>query len=218
MEPKKVTFSPRLATEQDLPAIAGIEQRVHVAPWTEENFRAEIEKPFSMFMLMTDDETDEVVAGYIVFWVMFEECQILNVAVDLPFRRIGLAKELVRKAVKLAMDKQVKRVVLDVRKSNAPAIELYQSLAFAITQVRKSYYSNGEDAYEMTCRLARQEGILVGYSSGAALQACYQLANEIQEGIIVTVFPDGGDRYLETRFWDEVIKYWEEHWKYFENT
>lgn len=70
-----------------------------------------------------------------------------------------------------------------------------------------------EDAYEMTCRLARQEGILVGYSSGAALQGCYQLANELKEGLIVTVFPDGGDRYLHTQFWDEVLKYWEEHWK-----
>ena len=74
-----------------------------------------------------------------------------------------------------------------------------------------------EDAYEMTCRLARQEGILAGYSSGAALQACYQIANEIEEGRIVTVFPDGGDRYLRTQFWDEVLKYWEEHWKSFDS-
>ena len=70
-----------------------------------------------------------------------------------------------------------------------------------------------EDAYEMTCRLARQEGMLCGYSSGAALQACYELANQIKEGMIVTVFPDGGDRYLRTQFWEEVLKYWEEHWK-----
>ncbi len=72
-----------------------------------------------------------------------------------------------------------------------------------------------EDAYEMTCRLARQEGVLVGYSSGAALQACYQIANEIKEGMIVTLFPDSGERYLTTQFWDEVLKYWEEHWKFF---
>jgi len=72
-----------------------------------------------------------------------------------------------------------------------------------------------EDAYEMTCRLARQEGILVGYSSGAALQASYQIANEIESGMIVTVFPDGGDRYLRTQFWDEVLKYWEVHWQSF---
>ncbi|MBI3012626.1 MAG: cysteine synthase family protein [Elusimicrobia bacterium] len=75
-----------------------------------------------------------------------------------------------------------------------------------------------EDAYEMTCRLARQEGILAGYSSGAALQACYQIANEIKEGMIVTVFPDSGDRYLRTQFWEEVLKYWEEHWKFFEES
>jgi cysteine synthase B len=73
-----------------------------------------------------------------------------------------------------------------------------------------------EDAYEMTCRLARQEGLLVGYSSGAALQACYQLAHEIKEGMIVTIFPDRGDRYLNTQFWDEVLRYWEQHWKSFE--
>jgi cysteine synthase B len=69
-----------------------------------------------------------------------------------------------------------------------------------------------EDSYEMTCRLARQEGMLCGYSSGAALQASYQIANEIKEGLIVTVFPDGGDRYLRTQFWEEVLKYWGEHW------
>ena len=73
-----------------------------------------------------------------------------------------------------------------------------------------------EDAYEMTCRLARQEGVLVGYSSGAALQAAYQVAMEVKEGLIVTVFPDAGERYLSTQFWDELIKYWEQHWKSFE--
>ena len=69
-----------------------------------------------------------------------------------------------------------------------------------------------EDAYEMACRLARQEGMLCGYSSGAALQACYDLAHEIKKGMIVAIFPDGGDRYLRTQFWEEVLKYWEEHW------
>jgi cysteine synthase B len=73
-----------------------------------------------------------------------------------------------------------------------------------------------EDAYEMTCRLARQEGVLVGFSSGAALQACYQVANEIQKGMIVTIFCDAGERYLSTQFWDELIRYWEQHWKSFE--
>jgi cysteine synthase B len=72
-----------------------------------------------------------------------------------------------------------------------------------------------EDAYEMCCRLAREEGVLVGYSGGAALQGAFEVALGLKEGLVVTVFPDGGDRYLRTRFWDEVMaffdKYWREH-------
>ena len=68
-----------------------------------------------------------------------------------------------------------------------------------------------EDAYRMVKALARQEGLLVGISSGAALAACFQVAKGLQEGLkegrkeglIVTVFPDSGDKYLSERFWEE---------------
>jgi len=58
-----------------------------------------------------------------------------------------------------------------------------------------------EDAYRLVLRLAREEGVLVGPSGGAALAASLRVAEEIDRGIIVTVFPDGGDRYLSERFW-----------------
>ncbi len=51
-------------------------------------------------------------------------------------------------------------------------------------------------------RLAREEGLLVGTSSGAALAASLEVAARIGRGTIVTVFPDGGDRYLEERYWE----------------
>ncbi len=53
-----------------------------------------------------------------------------------------------------------------------------------------------EDAYAMTRRLAREEGILVGVSSGANVAAAIRLAEEIQEGYIVTILCDSGNRYL----------------------
>ena len=53
-------------------------------------------------------------------------------------------------------------------------------------------------AYEMARRLAREEGLLVGMSSGAAMHVCYELAQQLESGVIVTIFPDGGDRYLST--------------------
>jgi S-sulfo-L-cysteine synthase (O-acetyl-L-serine-dependent) len=65
-----------------------------------------------------------------------------------------------------------------------------------------------EDAFSMVRRLAREEGILAGVSSGAAVCACLRVAEELpreQRAVIVTVFPDSGDRYLSERFWDEGI-------------
>ena len=53
-------------------------------------------------------------------------------------------------------------------------------------------------AYEMARRLAREEGLLVGMSSGAAMHVAYELAGQIDSGVIVVVLPDGGDRYLST--------------------
>jgi S-sulfo-L-cysteine synthase (O-acetyl-L-serine-dependent) len=55
-----------------------------------------------------------------------------------------------------------------------------------------------EPAYELAREVARTEGLLVGHSSGAALWAVRKLAATIREGVVVTVFPDSGDRYLST--------------------
>jgi S-sulfo-L-cysteine synthase (O-acetyl-L-serine-dependent) len=59
-----------------------------------------------------------------------------------------------------------------------------------------------ERAYAFTRRLASEEGMLVGVSSGAALAAALDLAERVPKGVIVMVFPDSGTRYLTERFWD----------------
>jgi S-sulfo-L-cysteine synthase (O-acetyl-L-serine-dependent) len=58
-----------------------------------------------------------------------------------------------------------------------------------------------EDAHRMVRRLAREEGLLVGISSGAALAASLQVARRIRQGVLVTVFPDGAEKYLSESFW-----------------
>jgi cysteine synthase B len=59
-----------------------------------------------------------------------------------------------------------------------------------------------ERAQAMTRRLATEEGLLVGVSSGAALAASLDLASRLDSGVVVTVFPDSGSRYLSESFWD----------------
>jgi cysteine synthase B len=61
-----------------------------------------------------------------------------------------------------------------------------------------TFYVKTEEAYGMAIRLAREEGLLVGPSSGAAFWAALKLAETIGLGLIVTIFPDGGDRYFST--------------------
>jgi cysteine synthase B len=59
-----------------------------------------------------------------------------------------------------------------------------------------------EAAYEMVQRLAREEGLFVGISSGAAALAALQLASELEQGLVVTLFPDAGYKYLsDTNLW-----------------
>ncbi len=61
-----------------------------------------------------------------------------------------------------------------------------------------------EEAYAMTRKLARSQGLLVGPSSGAAAWAACRVAEELERGCIVVIFPDGGDRYLSQGLWSEV--------------
>ncbi len=60
-----------------------------------------------------------------------------------------------------------------------------------------------EEACGMVRRLAREEGLLVGISSGAAAAAAMRIASGLDTGVVVAVFPDSGDKYLSNQFWAE---------------
>jgi len=60
-----------------------------------------------------------------------------------------------------------------------------------------------EEAYAMLKRLAREEGLLVGISSGASVAAALKVAARVERGVVVTVLCDGADKYLSEHFWDE---------------
>jgi cysteine synthase B len=61
-----------------------------------------------------------------------------------------------------------------------------------------------EEAYTMVRRLAREEGLLVGISGGAALAAALKVAARLRNAVIVTIFPDSADKYMSERFWQDT--------------
>jgi ribosomal-protein-alanine N-acetyltransferase len=142
-----VNLSPRLADEFDLEQLIRIESQVHLAPWTLEQFRSEIAKPYSQTWVLTDDETDQEIYSYVVGWKIDGCFRILNVATDPSRQRQGHARQLLVRIFRMLEAEGIQRMELEVRVSNTPAIQLYQQLGFSINSVRKRFYSNGEDAY-----------------------------------------------------------------------
>ena len=65
------------------------------------------------------------------------------------------------------------------------------------------YFVSTEEAYAMTLKLLKQKRLFVGVSSGAALAVGLKVAKSIKEGVVVTLFPDGGFKYMSERFWEE---------------
>jgi len=61
-----------------------------------------------------------------------------------------------------------------------------------------------EETFRMARRLAREEGLFVGISAAAAALAATKIAAQIEQGVIVTVFPDAALKYLSERFWNEA--------------
>jgi hypothetical protein len=76
--------------------------------------------------------------------------------------------------------------------------EAYQPELFDKRLLDEKVNVEDEPAFEMTRRLAREEGLMVGMSSGAALVVAAEIASTLEAGTLVVVFPDGGERYLST--------------------
>ncbi len=152
-------ISLRKATKEDLLTVLEIESGIQAAPWDGSHFQAELEKPYSHFLVLTDDETDSKILGYLIFWILDDRCEVLNLGVPLEQRGLGFAQLMLKKMIDLAVRAGTKKAVLEVRKSNLPAILLYQKIGFGIAQIRKGFYSSGplpsgplpsgEDAYHM---------------------------------------------------------------------
>lgn len=155
----------RPGTRHDLERLLRIEQVSFSAPWTRKMFEAELEgNPFGHFFTAHliqgggGPEEPGGIAGYICFWVVFEELRLMNLAVDPSVRRQGIATQLVRYALAVGRDRGAVRADLEVRVSNAAARHLYERLGFRQIALRAKYYANPtEDAVLMEMDLLAEK-------------------------------------------------------------
>ncbi len=141
-------FMIRKMTEQDLDEVMVIEHEAFTLPWSRDSYLGELRNSFANYLVC--DYAGEV-AGYAGIWVVFEEAHITNVAVAKAYRSQGIGLALMLEAERIVREKKATRIMLEVRPSNEVALNMYESLAYIKTGIRKAYYSdNGEDALLMT--------------------------------------------------------------------
>ena len=132
--------------KSDLDGVLAIEQVSYPAPWRREHFLQEIYSHTSFPYVAV---IDEMVVGYLCLMSLFEEAQILNIAVAPHQRGRGVARKLMDLAVSQARERGAEVLALEVRESNAGAIKLYEGFGFVRYFVRKGYYEGKEDALLM---------------------------------------------------------------------
>lgn len=152
------SYTLRPGTADDLDQVVAIEAKSIPEPWARSHFEAEMVKPFARFWVLTDDETDSKVAGYIVFWLMVDGCSLLDVAVDPEFRGQGMGEKMLRAMINEVVRQEYARLVLEVRASNESALRLYKKVGFKETHRRTKFYSDGEDAIVMELKTSDVTG------------------------------------------------------------
>jgi [ribosomal protein S18]-alanine N-acetyltransferase len=150
---KKTDIAIDVMKKEEIDQVLAIEQASFSMPWSRNLFLSEFRSPgvSTLLVSLASDAPPRMVTGYIVYWLVEDEMHILNLAVAQPYRRRGIARQLVLDAIKRAYAKGARRAFLEVRTSNTAAQKLYSNLGFTGSFVRKDYYDlPTEDAVIMT--------------------------------------------------------------------
>jgi [ribosomal protein S18]-alanine N-acetyltransferase len=134
--------------EADLEAVLRIERAVHAYPWTLGNFADALRSKY----VCKAFEVDRDLVGYAILMPALDDAELLDIAIDARYQRHGWGSRLLEEMMALARRQQMRRMVLEVRASNAAAISLYRKAGFTDIGLRRDYYpaQNGrEDAILM---------------------------------------------------------------------
>jgi ribosomal-protein-alanine N-acetyltransferase len=139
-------FQIRPLAYPDLPQVIGVERRVFPTPWSLAMFVLELSKQSGVCLAALEGQK---LVAYMICSRYDTVWHIMNIAVDLDHQRQGLATALLHELYARVGDDDA-RYTLEVRRSNAVAIHLYEREGFRAAGMRRRYYQdNGEDALVM---------------------------------------------------------------------
>ena len=142
MQSRSRTLEFRALEKEDAVAMQELEARCFSLPWTEEQCRTAFgQSAFAAFGLWDGRE----LVAYVSLYHSLDELEILNLAVSPERRRQGLGRHLLQMALQAAHKMGIRKSLLEVRESNAPAIGLYEGAGFRLAGRRRAYYHDPDE-------------------------------------------------------------------------
>ena len=140
----------RRMTEEDVPAVAAIDQISFSLPWPERSFGYEVSvNPVAHCWVAETD--DKRIAAMLVLWLIVDEAHVATIATHPDFRQQGIGAKILTTALKDAAAFGATHALLEVRETNEAALSMYRKFGFEVDGRRPKYYKdNGEDAILMT--------------------------------------------------------------------
>jgi ribosomal-protein-alanine N-acetyltransferase len=111
--------------------------------------REELARPWARLWVARGERGAPHAVAFLLAWHVADELHILDVATHPELRRKGYAFALMHQSLAYAKEQHIRHLLLEVRKSNVPAMRLYRECGFFAMGVRKRYYPDDEDAVEM---------------------------------------------------------------------
>ena len=128
--------------EHHVPQIALLERECFADPWSQQSIASELHNPLSLWLVAQEGQT---LLGYVGSQTCLYETDMMNIAVFPASRRQGVARALIEALVSALRERGSKQLTLEVRASNGPARQLYESLGFLQVGLRKNYYRNPKE-------------------------------------------------------------------------
>lgn len=140
-EDRQITI--RRMREEDLDRVAEIEKENFSTPWSRKSFSDFLKREDTYFLVAEREEAGETeICGYIGAYGIPDEGDITNVSVQKEYRRAGIGRKIVDELIRVTVAAGIKRLFLEVRESNDPAIRLYEHAGFVRCGLRKNYYTS----------------------------------------------------------------------------
>jgi ribosomal-protein-alanine N-acetyltransferase len=137
---KPINISFRVFSPQDVDAVLVIEQLAYKTPWRRVQFIQSLSNPNILAYLILKDNR---IVGYSIALHTLDFTDLLNICIHPQYQHQGLGAQLFNHLLNVS---NIKEVFIEVRVTNYNALLFYKKLGFKVINIRKKYYSDGEDA------------------------------------------------------------------------